>query len=82
MAPVGDEDDQTQDKRARNAASRAEAEKARGRAMTHVALSEVSFTAISLAFLDAYVREEPRARSWLTNSAAKWLQDGDRLKHR
>jgi hypothetical protein len=79
---VVEEGDRRRKNRARNAASRAEAEKARGRAMTHVALSEVSFTAISLAFLDAYVREEPRARSWLTNSAAKWLQDGDRLKHR
>jgi len=82
MAPGGDEDDQSQDKSARNAATRAEMEKARSRALTHVALSEVSFAAISIAFLDAYVRQDAGAHFWLTNAAAKWLQDDDRLKHR
>jgi len=82
VAPDSDEDDTLPDKNAHTPAARAEAEKARGRAMTKEALSEVSLNAVSTAFLDAYVRRQSAAHSWLGNAASKWLQNGDRLKHR
>ena len=82
VAPDSDEDDTLPDKSAHTPAARAEMEKARSRAMTQEALSEVSFADISTAFLDAYVRQQSAARSWLTNAAPKWLHSGDRLKHR
>ncbi len=60
----------------------AQAAKARSRQLTRAAQSEVSFTHVSIAFLDAYLRQDGRAHTWLLNAAPTWLQDGDRLKHR
>lgn len=82
VAPDTEEDDTLPDKSSHTPAAQAEMEKARSRTMTQEALTEVSFAAISTAFLDAYVRQQSAARSWLTSAAAKWLQNGDRLKHR
>ncbi|SPE26549.1 exported hypothetical protein [Burkholderiales bacterium] len=82
MAPGGDDEETSPDKSASNAALRAELVKARSRALTHEALSEVSFAAVSVAFLDAYLRRQAAARAWLAAAAPKWLQEGDRLKHR
>jgi len=82
MAPGGDDEDTQPDKSAHSAAVRAEMIKARSRTMTQEALSEVSFTAVSIAFLDAYVRRQAAAQTWLADDAPKWLADGDRLKHR
>ena len=82
VAPDSEEDDTLPDKNAHTPAARAEAAKARSRAMTQEALSEVSFHAVTAAFLDAYVRGQIPARAWVENTAAKWLQNGDRLKHR
>lgn len=82
MAPESDEDESAQDKSATSATARAQLAKARSRAMTQEALSEVSLAAVSTAFFDAYVRRQGSARSWLAGPAGKWLQNGDRLKHR
>lgn len=82
MAPGGEEDDSSPDKAAKNTARLAQIEKERSRVLTNAALSEVSFAAVSIAFLDANVRQQAGARSWLSDAAPKWLQDGDRLKHR
>lgn len=82
VAPDTEEDDTLPDKSAHTAAARAELEKARSRAMTQEALTGVSFAVVSTAFFDAYVRQQSAAHSWLTSAAAKWLQNGDRLKHR
>jgi len=81
MAPGDDEDDPLQEKGARADAVRAELEKSRKRDLTHIALSEVSFAAVSIAFFDGYVRAQSPARAWLGESAGHWLQAGDRLKH-
>ncbi len=81
MAPEGEDEDGPVDKKAMQAA-RLEMAAARSRALTHAGLSVASFEAVSLAFLDATVRQQPAARAWLGESAGKWLQDGDRLKHR
>ncbi len=83
VAPDSEEDDTSPDKSTPTpAAARAELEKARSRALTQEALSEVSFATITTVFLDAYVRQQSAAHSWLASSAAKWLRSGDRLKHR
>ncbi len=81
MAPEGENEESAAERKAR-AASHAEQLAARSRALTQSALSVVSFEAVSVAFLDAWLRERPAARDWLTNGAAHWLQNGDRLKHR
>jgi hypothetical protein len=84
MAPESDDDDAGADKNAHGAAARekkaADLARERDRALTHDALSGVSFEAVSVAFFDAYLRQNPQARSWLADAAGKWLQDGDRLK--
>lgn len=82
MAPDSEEFESPAEKSAHSAAAREELVKARSRALTLQALSEVSFAAVSIAFLDAYVRGKPEARSWLDDTASQWLQNGDRLKHR
>jgi hypothetical protein len=86
VAPMGDDEDLPPDASAKLAATRAErdaqAAKARSRQLTHAAKSEVGFEDISIAFFDAYLRQDARAHSWLLTSASAWLQDGDRLKHR
>jgi hypothetical protein len=81
MAPQGDEEESPADKKTR-LASRTELVQARGRALTQSALGVASFEAISIAFFDAYLREQSTARTWLTQGAPRWLQNGDRLKHR
>jgi len=81
MAPQGDDEDTAAEKKARTA-SRLDMLAARSRALTQSALSVTSFEAVSLAFLDAYVRDLPAAHAWLGETAPHWLQDGDRLKHR
>lgn len=82
MAPGGDDEELTPEKRAKLTASREELEKARSRALTHAALSEVSFEQVSIAFLDTTLRALPAAEAWLANGASGWLQEGDRLKLR
>jgi hypothetical protein len=86
VAPMGDDEDQPPGASAKLAATRAEREAqlaaARSRQLTHAAKSEVGFEDVSVAFLDAYLRQDGRARNWLLVSAGAWLQDGDRLKHR
>ncbi len=81
MAPEGDDEESPADRKAQLAARQKMVE-ARSRALTHAALSVASFEAVSIAFLDATVRQAPAARAWLAEPAGKWLQDGDRLKHR
>lgn len=81
MAPETEDEDSVAERKAR-AASRAEQALARSRALTQSALSVVSFEAVSVAYLDAWLRDRPAARVWLTDGASRWLQDGDRLKHR
>ncbi len=81
MAPETDEEEAPVDKKALLAA-RTEMALARSRALTRAALSVASFEAVSMAFLDATVRDQPGARAWLDDAAGKWLRDGDRLKYR
>ena len=82
MAPESDEEDaaNSAEKKARLQA-RAGQEAVRARSLTQAARSVASFEAVSTAFLDAYVRRQPTARTWLLESAGSWLQNGDRLKH-
>jgi hypothetical protein len=86
VAPMGDDEDLAPDASAKLAATRAERDaqqaKARSRQLTHAAMSEVGFEDVSIAFFDAYVRQDGRAHSWLLTTAPAWLQDGDQLKHR
>jgi hypothetical protein len=83
---VAPDEDLTPEATAQLAATRKEREmqlvQARSRLMTRVAMNEVGFEDVSTAFLDTYLRQDARAKSWLLESAAAWLQDGDRLKHR
>ena len=86
MAPgEGDDDDPLQEKSSRALAAQAAARLALAKslslAMTQAALSEVSFETVSIAFLDAQLRAQPSARFWLDETAVRWLQSGDRLKH-
>lgn len=81
MAPQGEDEDTPADRKAR-LASRIEQVQARSRALTQSALSVVSFETVSIAFLDATLRGNAAARTWLAEGASHWLQDGDRLKHR
>jgi pimeloyl-ACP methyl ester carboxylesterase len=46
---------------------------ARSELLTRQAMSSVSVRIITTAFLDAYVRGEPVARSWLNDRARQWL---------
>ncbi len=55
--------------------------RARSRLMTETALAEVSFTDVTTAFLDANLRGEEAARSWLAEQAPHWLREA-RLKRR
>ncbi len=82
MAPGGEDDELTPEKRAKLTASREEMEKMRSRVLTHAALSEVSVEDVSIAFLDTYVRQSPVAGAWLQGGAGAWLQEGDRLRVR
>ena len=86
VAPLGDDEDQPPEASAALAATRAERDaqlaRTRSRLLTHAALSEVGFEDVTVAFLDAYLRQDGHAQSWLLGSAANWLQNGDRLKHR
>lgn len=52
---------------------------ARNRQLTRRATNEVRFEEVSVAFFDAYVRSDPRARAWLRESAAAWVEGGGRL---
>jgi hypothetical protein len=83
---VAPEDDVSPDVTAKMAASRKEREiqaaNARSRLLTRAAMSEVGVEDVSVAFLDATVRQDTRARAWLIDGAPAWLQNGDRLKHR
>lgn len=83
---IAPEEDLTPEASAQLAASRKEREiqlaQARSRQLTRVAMNAVGFEDVSIAFLDAYARQDARARAWLRESAAAWLQNGDRLKHR
>jgi hypothetical protein len=81
MAPESADEDSAAEKKARMA-SREQLLAARSRVLTESALSVVSFEAVSVAFLDATARQLPAAQTWLAQSAAHWMQDGDRLKHR
>ena len=81
MAPEREDAESVADRKAR-AASRAERVAAASRTLTQSALTVVSFEAVTIAYLDAWLRDRPAARDWLTKSAPRWLQDGDRLKHR
>lgn len=86
VAPLGDDEDLPPEAAAKQAANRAEREaqlaKARSRQLTRTAISGVGIQDVSIAFLDSYVRQDPRAHDWLAGPASAWLQDGDRLKHR
>lgn len=42
--------------------------------LTAQALQRSALAAVSLAFLDAWLAEDPLARRWLADSAARWLQ--------
>jgi hypothetical protein len=81
MAPEGEDEDAIADRKAR-VKTRAEQAEAGSRALTQSALGVASFEVVSVAFLDAWLRNQPAAHGWLTDSAPKWLQDGDRIKHR
>jgi hypothetical protein len=85
LAPT-EEDDLSPEARAKLEASRAEkeAQAARllGQRLTQIEMSEVGFEDVTLAFLDAHLRQDPRARRWLAEQAPDWLKNGDRIKHR
>ena len=85
VAP-GEYEDLAPDLAAKQAATRAERDaqlaKARSRQLTQQAMSEVGFEDVSVAFFDANLRRDARARGWLADAAPAWLQNGDRLKHR
>jgi hypothetical protein len=52
---------------------------ARNRQLTQRAMNEVRLEEVSVAFFDAYVRRDPRARAWLRESAAAWIEGGGGL---
>ena len=78
MAPESDDEDPVSEKAAK--AAHAEQEAARSRALTQAALDMASFESVSIAFLDANVRQQAAARAWLQDRAPHWLNNGDRLK--
>jgi hypothetical protein len=82
VSPGGDDDESTPEKKAQREAARAELVHAHSRELTRIAISDATFSSISVAFLDAYVRGKSDARHWLDASAPGWLTDGDRLKRR
>jgi len=81
MAPESEDEESATDRKAR-VASVADQTAARSRTLTQSALSVASFEAVSVAYLDAWVRNQSAARTWLNEGAPLWLQNGDRLKHR
>lgn len=80
LAPLGDEEELTPDKAAKLLEVRRAGEQARAAQLTHAALRQVSFERVSLAFLDAAVRQNASARDWLAHGAGAWLQEGERLR--
>jgi len=80
MAPESDDEDPASEKAAK--AVHAEQEVVRSRALTQSALDMASFESVSIAFLDASVRQQAAARAWLQDRAPLWLKNGDRLKQR
>ncbi len=81
VAPSSDEEEPTPEQKARSAAALVQRRNELSQQLTRNAMSEVSFTAVSLAFLDAQLRGRREARAWLETDAARWLQGGTRLKH-
>jgi hypothetical protein len=47
--------------------------------MTRWAQAAVAEQAVTTAFLDAYLRGDPAARTWLQHAAGNWLADGASL---
>jgi len=82
VSPGGDDDESTPEKKAQREAARAELIRTRSRDLTRLAIGEVRFRAVTVAFLDAYVRGKEEAQTWLNQTAPGWLSDSDRLKRR
>ncbi len=49
---------------------------------TRSAMAVVALQKVSLAFLDAYLRQDPIAAEWLERDASRWLGEGAQLRRR